>query len=95
MIDKTQSHTLEDRHSSRRLRLQTLVLRHEPPGLDAAALDAYTQAWVKAANDSGQTYLTPTLIEGRWAVRVAFGAAATRHEHVVDLWRLLRAHAGE
>jgi len=77
------------------VRLQTLVLRHEPPALDVAALDAHTQAWVKAANDSGETYLTPTLIAGRWAVRVALGAVATEHEHVVDLWRLMRKHAGE
>ena len=28
-------------------RLQTLVLRHEPPGLDAAAVDAHTLAWVQ------------------------------------------------
>jgi len=77
------------------LRLQTLVLRHEPPGLGAAALDAHTQAWVKAVNDSGEAYLTPTLLDGRWAVRVAFGTAATEHEHVEDLWRLMRQHAGD
>jgi aromatic-L-amino-acid decarboxylase len=75
--------------------LQTLVLRHEPPGLGAAALDAHTQAWVKAVNDSGEAYLTPTLLDGRWAVRVAFGTAATEHEHVEDLWRLMRQHAGD
>lgn len=72
------------------VRLQTLVLRHEPSGLDADAIDAYTRAWVQAINDSGEAYLTPTLVEGRWAARVSLGAAATEHEHVVDLWRLLR-----
>ena len=77
------------------VRLQTLVLRHEPAGLDAAALDAHTQSWVKAVNDSGEAYLTPALIDGRWAARVSFGAAATGHEHAVDLWRLMRKHAGE
>jgi aromatic-L-amino-acid decarboxylase len=77
------------------VRLQTLVVRHEPPGLDAAALDAHTQAWVQAVNDSGEACLTPTLIEGRWAARVSFGSAATEHEHVADLWRLLREKAGE
>jgi aromatic-L-amino-acid decarboxylase len=76
------------------VRLQTLVVRHEPPGLDAAALDAHTLAWVKALNDSGETYLTPALIGGRWAVRVSLGAAATEREHVVDLWRLMREAAG-
>jgi aromatic-L-amino-acid decarboxylase len=72
------------------VRLQTLVLRHEPFGLDADAVDAHTRAWVQAINDSGEAYLTPTLVEGRWAARISLGAAATEHEHVVDLWRLLR-----
>ncbi len=77
------------------LRLQTLVLRHEPPGLAADAIDVHTQSWARAVNESGEAYLTPTLIDGRWAVRVSLGAAATEHEHVVDLWRLMRKHAGE
>ena len=39
--------------------------------------------------------LTPAHIDGRRAVRVSFGGAATEHEHVIDLWRLLRALAAE
>jgi aromatic-L-amino-acid/L-tryptophan decarboxylase len=76
------------------VRLQTLVLRHEPPGLTTEALNDHTMGWVKALNESGEAYLTPTIIDGRWAVRVSFGAAATEREHVVDLWRLMREKAG-
>ena len=32
------------------VRLQTLVLRHEPPGLAADAVDAHTRAWAQAVN---------------------------------------------
>ena len=77
------------------VRLQTLVLRHEPAGLSADALDAHTRAWAQAVNDSGEACVTPTVIDGRWAVRVSIGAAATEREHVIELWRLLRAKAGE
>jgi aromatic-L-amino-acid/L-tryptophan decarboxylase len=77
------------------VRLQTLVLRHEPAGLAAGAVDTHTLAWAKAINDSGEAYLTPAQIDGRWAVRVSLGAAATERNHVADLWRLMRAHAGE
>jgi aromatic-L-amino-acid decarboxylase len=77
------------------VRLQTLVLRHDPPGLDADAIDTHTKAWAQAVNESGEAYLTPTLIEGRWAVRVAFGGANTEHEHVADLWRLMRLKINE
>ena len=41
-----------------------------------------------------QAYLTPTLIDGRWAVRVSLGATATEQQHVVALWRLMREKAG-
>ena len=77
------------------VRLQTLVVRHEPAGLDSAALDAHTQAWARTLNESGQAYLTPAQVDGRWAVRVSIGSAATEREHVADLWRLMRRHAGE
>jgi aromatic-L-amino-acid decarboxylase len=75
------------------VRLQTLVVRHEPPGFDAAAIDAHTRAWAQAVNESGKAFLTPAVIDDRWAVRVSLGAAATSHEHVVDLWRLMRETA--
>jgi aromatic-L-amino-acid decarboxylase len=74
-------------------RLQTLALRHEPAGLNEDAVDAHTRAWVQAVNDSGEAYLTPTMLDGRWAVRVSFGTASTEHDHVVDLWRLMQRQA--
>ena len=52
-------------------------------------------AWAQAVNDSGEAYLTPALIDGRWAVRVSIGSAATEHEHVEGLWRLMRRMAAE
>ena len=76
------------------VRLQTLVLRHEPPGLGADAVDVHTRAWADAINDSGEAYLTPAVVDGRWAVRVSFGSTSTEHEHVVDLWRLMRQKVG-
>jgi aromatic-L-amino-acid decarboxylase len=72
------------------VRLQTLVLRHEPPGLDPAKVDAHVRRLADAVNTSGQAYLTPALIDGRWALRVSLGSASTEREHVEDLWRLLR-----
>jgi aromatic-L-amino-acid decarboxylase len=82
------------------VRLQTLVLRHEPPTLhgktaDADTIDAHTRAWAQAVNDSGESYLTPTLLDGRWAVRVSFGNANTERVHVEALWRLVRQKVNE
>jgi aromatic-L-amino-acid decarboxylase len=75
------------------VRLQTLVVRHEPPGFDATAIDTHTRAWAQAINESGEAFLTPAVIADRWAVRVSIGAAATSREHVADLWRLMRETA--
>ena len=73
--------------------LQTVCLRHEPAGLEGEALDRHTLAWAEAINRSGQAYLTPAIVEGRWMVRVSIGALPTEREHVAALWRLMRDEA--
>lgn len=73
--------------------LQTVCVRHEPDGLDGAALDAHTLGWVRRINESGAAYLTPAQLEGRWMVRVAFGGEATERSHVEALWRLMQREA--
>lgn len=73
--------------------LQTLCLRHEPPGLEGEALDQHTQGWAEAMNRSGKAYLTPAVLDGRWMVRVSIGALPTEREHVVALWDSMREAA--
>jgi aromatic-L-amino-acid decarboxylase len=74
--------------------LQTLCLRHEPPGLAGEALDRHTQAWAERVNRSGEAYVTPAVLDGRWMVRVSIGALPTEREHVAALWELLQREAG-
>jgi aromatic-L-amino-acid/L-tryptophan decarboxylase len=73
--------------------LQTICVRHEPPGLEGEALDKHTLAWVEQVNNSGGAYLTPALLDGRWMVRVSIGALTTEREHVDALWTLMRREA--
>src|SRR6516165_7548675 len=75
--------------------LQTVVLRHEPPGLDHDGLNRHTLAWVDAVNASGAALVTPSLLDGRWSVRVSIGAERTERSDVEELWRLLRQAAAE
>jgi aromatic-L-amino-acid decarboxylase len=70
--------------------LQTLCIRHAPPGLDGDALDRHTQAWADRVNRSGKAYLTPAILDGRWIVRVSIGAILTEREHVEALWALIQ-----
>jgi aromatic-L-amino-acid decarboxylase len=73
--------------------LQTLCVRHTPPGVEDEALDRHTLAWVDKINRSGEAYLTPALLDGRWMVRVSIGAPATERADVMALWRLMRRTA--
>jgi aromatic-L-amino-acid decarboxylase len=73
--------------------LQTVCVRHEPPGLQGEPLDRHTLAWAERINRSGAAYLTPAILDGRWMVRVSIGAEATEREHVEALWRLMRQEA--
>ncbi len=78
--------------------LQTIVVRHVPRDKSGAvltdsALDAHTLSWVRSINESGKAYLTPTLLNGRWVVRVSIGSALTEREHVAKLWALMGATA--
>lgn len=78
--------------------LQTVCLRHEPPGtvtaegdvLDGPALDAHTLAWAEAVNGSGLAFVSPALLDGTWMVRISIGAEATERTDVAALWDLLQ-----
>jgi aromatic-L-amino-acid decarboxylase len=70
------------------IHLQTVCIRHEPPGLMGQALDKHTLAWADAINQSGGAYVTPATLDGRWMVRVSIGALPTEREDVAALWKL-------
>jgi aromatic-L-amino-acid decarboxylase len=73
--------------------LQTVCLRHEPPGLEGEALDRHTLGWAERLNRSGAAYLTPAVLDGRWMVRVSVGAEGTERADVEALWGAMREAA--
>lgn len=73
--------------------LQTLCVRHEPPGLEGESLDRHTLAWADRINRSGAAYLTPATLDGRWMVRVSIGALPTERRDVEELWAAMRREA--
>jgi aromatic-L-amino-acid decarboxylase len=80
--------------------LQTVCVRHEPDGglpegakpegSSDDALDRHTLAWCDRLNRSGQAYLTPALLDGRWMVRVSIGSIPTERQHVEELWQAMQ-----
>jgi aromatic-L-amino-acid/L-tryptophan decarboxylase len=73
--------------------LQTLCVRHVPAGFAGEALDRHTLDWADRINRSGQAYVTPALLDGRWMVRISIGAAPTERADVAKLWQLMRQTA--
>jgi aromatic-L-amino-acid decarboxylase len=73
--------------------LQTVCVRHEPPGVVGDTLDRHTRAWCDRVNRSGAAYLTPAILDGRWMVRVSIGAEQTERMHVEALWNTMRTEA--
>jgi len=73
--------------------LQTVCIRHEPEGLSADQLDAHTRRWAEAVNRSGQAYLTPATLDGRWMVRISIGALTTEASDIAATWATIRRFA--
>jgi aromatic-L-amino-acid decarboxylase len=75
--------------------LQTVCVRHTPQALDGSplagdALDRHTLSWVETINASGAAFLSPSVLDERWMVRVSIGVEGTTREHVEQLWGLMR-----
>ena len=75
--------------------LQTVCIRHVPIGDDGEpltgdALDAHTLDWVERINASGEAFMSPSILDGQWMVRVSIGVEGTTREHVARLWRIIR-----
>ena len=70
--------------------LQTVCIRHEPPGLNNEALDAHTLRWVNQINQSGDAFMSASQLDGRWMVRVSIGVESTTRKHVEALWQLIQ-----
>ena len=73
--------------------LQTLCVRHQPPGMSTEQADQHTQDWVRRINESGKAFLTPAMLKERWVARVSVGSLLTEREDVTALWELMKTEA--
>jgi aromatic-L-amino-acid decarboxylase len=77
------------------VKLQTVCIRHQPPGLEGDALDQHTLAWVDAINQSGAAFMSPSKLDDRWMVRVSIGVEATTRKHIEKLWVMIQQRVNE
>jgi aromatic-L-amino-acid decarboxylase len=75
------------------VKLQTVCIRHQPPGLEGDELDQHTLSWVNTINQSGEAFMSPSMLDERWMVRVSIGVEATTREHIKALWELIQRRA--
>lgn len=74
--------------------LQTICIRHTPNDVDGnplegEALDQHTLAWVDKINSSGEAFMSPSILDGHWMVRVSVGVEGTERGHLEQLISLL------
>ncbi len=74
--------------------LQTVCVRHEPPGMSDTELNQHNLAWADAINRSGKAFISPAKLGRQWMIRISIGVESTTREEVENLWRLLRQYAG-
>jgi aromatic-L-amino-acid decarboxylase len=73
--------------------LQEKVAATPAPRSESRALDQYTRGWVDDLNRSGEGFLTPATIDGRWMVRISIGALETGANHVDAIWEAMQTCA--
>lgn len=73
----------------------TVVLRFSPEGVPDEAADGLNRRILDRVNASGRSFLSHTVLEGRYCIRVSVGNLRTRSRHVERTWELLREAAAE
>ena len=73
--------------------LQTVCIRHEPPGLPESEIDAHNRAWAEQLNRSGEAFVSAAQIGGHWMVRVSIGSLDTEWPDIERAWAAMRRAA--
>jgi aromatic-L-amino-acid decarboxylase len=71
----------------------TVVLRFAPEGSSEEDQDRMNRAIMDRVNESGEVFLSHTVLNGRVCLRIALGNLRTRWEHLERCWDLLKEAA--
>jgi aromatic-L-amino-acid/L-tryptophan decarboxylase len=66
-----------------------------PRGGGGEAQDRLNEQLLAAVNAAGPFYLSHTVLQGRYTLRVAIGNLRTTRQHLDELWRLVRRSAAD
>jgi aromatic-L-amino-acid decarboxylase len=71
----------------------TVVFRFAPDGFSASEIDELNREIMNRVNATGEVFLSHTVLNGKYALRIAIGNLKTRLDHLERSWELLRGAA--
>lgn len=73
--------------------LSLVCFRYAPHGMHEDDIAPVNAAIMERVNNGGKAYLSHTRVAGKYMLRLAIGNIRTGREHIVSVWRELRAAA--
>jgi aromatic-L-amino-acid decarboxylase len=75
--------------------INMVCFRYNPPGYGEEELNSLNEKLNHLLNDTGKIYLTHTILNGRYTLRMVTGQTNVTLEHVEKAWELIRQKAEE
>lgn len=75
------------------VRLQTVAIRHRPTSMTEQQVSEHNRDWAAAINATGRAFVTPSILDGIWMVRVSIGVESTERHHLGALIDLIKQAA--
>ena len=74
-----------------------VCFRARPAGrpMREAELSALNEKLLGSVNGTGEVFLSHTVLNGRFTLRLAVGHLRTSERHVARAWKLLKSHAAQ
>ena len=73
--------------------LNVICFRYKPDGFSESRLNEINEKLNHHLNDSGKMYLTHTVLNGRYTLRMVTGQTNVTLEHVEKAWEIIKAEA--
>ena len=73
--------------------LNTVCFRYNPPGLTKDELSLINEKLNHSLNDSGKIYLTHTVLDKRYTLRMVTSQTTVTRDHILNAWDLIKSYA--
>lgn len=77
------------------VRFSTVCFRAKPEGLGQRELNGFNARLLESLNNTGKVFLSNTVLNQRYALRLAIGNLKTERRHIVAAWKLIQRVASD